>query len=205
MSRLMAQVTCPQCQTRQEIDPDAEGYRCLVCAATWNFVRCTVCTERYHTRPGARAWTCPNCGTPHGRNRRGVSRVGAPLPILIGGALVIGAIAFFLIRSLGSEAPGPTSPTPTSASPIADPANKVCGDLRAVQVLRDDALGDAADALTTDADALRAAGEGERADLVEDLVSAVRAYQEVARGGGDTQAATDQLLDALGEIDWCTG
>ena len=205
MSRLMAPVTCPQCQTRQEIDPDAEGYRCLVCAATWNFVRCTVCSERYHTRPGARAWTCPNCGTPHGRNRRGVSRVGAPLPILIGGVVVIGAIAFFLIRSLGSETPGPTTPTPTSASPIADPANKVCGDLGAVQVLRDDALGDAADALTADADALRAAGDAVRADLVEDLVSAVRAYQEVAQGGGDTQAATNQLLDALAAIDWCTG
>jgi len=205
MSRLMAEVTCPQCRTRQDIDPDAEGYRCLVCAATWNFVRCTVCSERYHTRPGARAWTCPNCGTPHGRNRRGVSRVGAPLPILIGGVVVIGAIAFFLIRSLGSETPGPTTPTPTSASPIADPANKVCGDLGAVQVLRDDALGDAADALTADAAALRAAGKAERADLVDDLVSAVRAYQEVAQGGGDTPAATDQLLDALGAIDWCTG
>jgi ssDNA-binding Zn-finger/Zn-ribbon topoisomerase 1 len=200
----MAQVTCPQCHTRQEIDPDAEGYRCLVCAGTWNFVRCTVCSQRYHTRPGARAWTCPNCGTPHGRNRRGVSRVGAPLPILIGGLVAIGVIAFFLIRSLGSDATGPTTtPTPTSASPITDPANAVCGDLGAVQVLRVDALGDAADALTADADALRAAGETERADIVEDLVAAVRAYQDVAQGGGDTQAATDQLLDALGAVDWC--
>jgi ssDNA-binding Zn-finger/Zn-ribbon topoisomerase 1 len=199
----MAQVTCPQCHTRQEIDPDAEGYRCLVCAGTWHFVRCTVCSERYHTRPGARAWTCPNCGTPHGRNRRGISRVGAPIPILIGGLVAIGVIAFFLIRSLGSEDAGPTTPTPTSASPITDPANKVCGDLGAVQVLRVDALGDAADALTADADALRAAGETERADLVDDLVAAVRTYQEVAEGGGDTEAATDQLLDALGAVDWC--
>ena len=39
MSRPMAEVTCPQCQTRQEIDPDADGYRCIVCAATWGFVR----------------------------------------------------------------------------------------------------------------------------------------------------------------------
>jgi ssDNA-binding Zn-finger/Zn-ribbon topoisomerase 1 len=200
----MAQVTCPQCHTRQEIDPDAESYRCLVCAGTWNFVRCTVCSQRYHTRPGARAWTCPNCGTPHGRNRRGVSRVGAPVPILIGGLVAIGVIAFFLIRSLGSDDAGPTTtPTQTSASPITDPANAVCGDLGAVQVLRVDALGDAADALTADADALRAAGETARADIVEDLVAAVREYQEVAEGGGDTQAATDQLLDALGAVDWC--
>ena len=202
MSRLMAQVTCPQCRTRQEIDPDAEGYRCLVCAATWNFVRCTVCSERYHTRPGARAWTCPNCGTPHGRNRRGVSTVGAPLPFLIGGVVAIGVVAFLLVRTLGDD-PGPTTPTPTSPSPIADPANQVCRDLGAVQVLRVDALGDAADALTADADALRAAGDAERADLVDDLVEAVRTYQEVAEGGGDTVAASEQLLDALGAVDWC--
>jgi ssDNA-binding Zn-finger/Zn-ribbon topoisomerase 1 len=204
MSRPMAQVTCPQCQTRQEIDPDAEGYRCLVCAGTWNFVRCTVCSQRYHTRPGARAWTCPNCGTPHGRNRRGVSRVGVPLPFLIGSIVVIGAIAFLLIRSLGSEDAGstPTS-TPTSASPIADPANKVCGDLGDVQVLRVSALGEAADALMADADALRAAGEAEQAQLVDDLVAAVQSYQVVAEGGGDSQAATEQLLDALAAVDWC--
>jgi ssDNA-binding Zn-finger/Zn-ribbon topoisomerase 1 len=204
MSRPMAQVTCPQCQTRQEIDPDAEGYQCIVCAGTWSFVRCTVCGERFHTRPGTRAWTCPNCGTPHGRNRRGISRVGIPLPILLGGLAVLGLLVFFLVRSLGSDDGGPTTPSsPSSASPITDPANKVCGDLGAVQVLRVDALGDAADALTADADALRAAGEAERADLVDDLVAAVTTYQEVAEGGGDTQAATNQLLDALAAVDWC--
>jgi ssDNA-binding Zn-finger/Zn-ribbon topoisomerase 1 len=204
MSRPMAQVTCPQCQTRQEIDPDAEGYQCIVCAGTWSFVRCTVCGERFHTRPGTRAWTCPNCGTPHGRNRRGISRVGIPLPILLGGLAVLGLLVFFLVRSLGSDDGGPTTPSsPSSASPITDPANKVCGDLGAVQVLRVDALGDAADALTADADALRAAGEAERADLVDDLVAAVTTYQEVAEGGGDVQAATDQLLDALAAVDWC--
>jgi hypothetical protein len=117
--------------------------------------------------------------------------------------VAVGVIAFFLIQSLGSEDAGPTTPTPTSASPITDPANKVCGDLGAVQVLRVDALGDAADALTADVDALRAAGETERADLVDDLVAAVRTYQEVAEGGGDTEAATGQLLDALGAVDWC--
>jgi hypothetical protein len=127
-----------------------------------------------------------------------------PLPFLIGGIVVIGAIAFLLIRSLGSEDAGstPTS-TPTSASPIADPANKVCGDLGDVQVLRVSALGEAADALTADADALRAAGEAEQATLVDDLVAAVQSYQVVAEGGGDSQAATEQLLDALAAVDWC--
>ena len=41
-------------------------------------------------------------------------------------------------------------------------------------------------------------GRTEQAALVDDLVAAVRSYQEVAEGGGDTQAATEQLLDALG-------
>jgi ssDNA-binding Zn-finger/Zn-ribbon topoisomerase 1 len=199
----MAGVTCPQCQTRQELEPDADGYRCVACAGTWSFVRCTVCGERYHTRPGTRAWTCPNCGTPHGRNRRGISRVGIPLPILLGGILVIGAAAFLLSRTLGSDDGGTTTRSPSAPSPIADPANKVCRDLVDVQVLRVGALGRAADALTADAEALRAAGEAEQADLVDDLVAAVRTYQEVAEGEGDTQAATEELLDALGAVDWC--
>ena len=199
----MAQVTCPQCQTRQEIDADAEGYRCLVCAGTWHFVRCTVCGERFHTRPGARAWTCPTCGTPHGRDRRGVSRVGAPLPVLIGAIVVLGIAGYLLTRSLGSDDAASPTPTPSSPSPVADPANKVCRDLVDVQVLRVGALEGAADALTADADALRAAGDPERADLVDDVVAAVGSYIEVAEGGGDAQAATNELLDALGAIDWC--
>jgi hypothetical protein len=199
----MAQVTCPQCQTRQEIDPDAEGYRCLVCAGTWHFVRCTVCGERFHTRPGVRAWTCPNCGTPHGRNRRGVSRVGAPLPILIGAIVVLGAAGYLLTRSLASDDAASPSPTPTSPSPIADPASKVCSDLVDVQVLRVGALEDAADALTADASALRAAGDPERADLVDDVVAAIGSYIEVAEGGGDVPSATNELLDALGAVEWC--
>ena len=200
----MAQVTCPQCQTRQEIDADAEGYRCLVCAGTWHFVRCTVCGERYHIRPGVRAWTCPNCGTPHGRNRRGVSRVGAPLPVVIGALVVLGVAGYLLTRSLGSDDVASPTPTPSSPAPIDDPANQVCRDLVNVQVLRVGALGEAADALTADAHALRAAGEPERADLVDDVVAAIGSYVEVAEGGGDAQAATNQLLDALGAIDWCT-
>ena len=163
-----------------------------------------MCGERYHTRPGVRAWTCPNCGTPHGRNRRGVSRVGTPLPVLIGAVVVLGLAGYLLTRSLGSDDPASPTPSPSSPSPIDDPANQVCRDLVNVQVLRVGALGEAADALTADADALRAAGEPERADLVDDVVAAIGSYVEVAEGGGDAQAATNQLLDALGAIDWCT-
>jgi ssDNA-binding Zn-finger/Zn-ribbon topoisomerase 1 len=202
MSRPMAQVTCPQCQTRQEIDPDSDGYRCLVCAGTWSFVRCTVCSERFHTRPGTRAWTCPNCGTPHGRNRRGISRPGLPVPILVGAILAIGSV-IALAQVLGGDDAVSPSPTSSPTSPIADPATKVCRDLVEVQLLRVDALGRAGEALTGDADALRGLGQEDRATVVDDVVAAIESYQQVAQGGGDTQAATDQLLDALNAVDWC--
>jgi hypothetical protein len=198
----MAEVTCPQCRTRQEIDPDADGYRCLVCAGTWSFVRCTVCGERFHTRPGTRAWTCPTCGTPHGRTRRGISRTGLPLPVLLGAiALGIAAIVALVLTLSGDDERA--LPTPTSPAPIADPADQVCDDLVDVQLLRVEALGRAARSLEADARALRDLGEDERADAVDAVVAAVRGYQEVAQGGGDTQAATEQLLDALTAVDWC--
>jgi ssDNA-binding Zn-finger/Zn-ribbon topoisomerase 1 len=199
----MAEVTCPQCQTRQEIDPDADGYQCIVCAATWGFVRCTVCGERYHTRPGTRAWTCPNCGTPHGRNRRGTSRVGVPLPLLLGAIIAIGTVVA-LALTLGGDDRAAPSPTPSSPSTIADPFRQVCRDLVGVQVFRVEALGRAADALTADADALRSRGDRKSAAAVVDIVKAIRAYQEVAQGGGDTEAATNQLLDALAAVDCST-
>ena len=199
----MGEVTCPQCQTRQEIEADADGYRCIVCAGTWSFVRCTVCGERFHTRPGTRAWTCPNCGTPHGRNRRGISSAGIPMPLLVGGIVALVAAALILTQALGGDdAPAPI-PTPSSPSAIADPANKVCRDLVDVQLLRVDALGRAVEALTEDADALRRTGEEDRAVVVEEAVAAIESYVQVAEGGGDTQAATTQLLDALDAVDWC--
>ncbi len=200
----MAEVTCPQCHTRQEIDADADGYRCIVCAGTWSFVRCTVCGERFHTRPGTRAWTCPNCGTPHGRTRRGISRVGLPLPLLVVGAIVGIGTVLFLAQALGADdAPGP-SPTPSTPSPIADPFRQACRDLVDVQVFRVEALGRAAEALTADADALRQQGDAQNAAAVDDIVAAIRSYIEVAEGGGDTQAATEQLLDALAGVDCAT-
>jgi hypothetical protein len=79
----------------------------------------------------------------------------------------------------------------------------VCRDLVDVQLLRVDALERAIEALNGDADALRKLGERERAGLVDDAISAIRSYEEVAQGGGDTQAATMELLDALDAVDWC--
>jgi hypothetical protein len=196
----MAEVTCPQCQTRQEIDADAEEYRCAACAATWSFVRCTVCGERFHTRPGTRAWTCPNCGTPHGRNRRGISRAGLPISLLVGALLAVGAVVV-LAKALGGDDGAAATPTPSSPSPTADPFRKVCRDLVDVQLLREDALARAAQALRADADALRARGDRQDAAAVDDIVAAIGTYREVAQGGGDTQAATEQLLDALDAVD----
>ena len=199
----MAQVTCPQCQTRQEIDPEADGYRCIVCAGTWSFARCTACSERFHTRPGTRAWTCPNCGTPHGRNRRGISSSGSSLPILVGSILAIGAV-IALAQVLGGDDAVTPTPSSTSPSAIADPFRQVCRDLVDVQVFRVQALGRAADALNDDAAALRGQGDEANALAVEEIVAAIRSYQQVAEGGGDVQAATEQLLDALGAVDCST-
>jgi ssDNA-binding Zn-finger/Zn-ribbon topoisomerase 1 len=198
----MPEVTCPQCRTRQQIPADAHGYRCVVCAASWNFVRCTVCGERFHTRPKTRAWTCPNCGTPHGRNRRGISRPGAPIPLLIGALLAVGAIVA-VAQALGGD-DSPTTPPPTTPTRAADPFDHVCETIsEELQVFRVEQLERAAQALQDDVDALRALGERESAAAVGDLVDAIRAYKVVAEGGGDTVAATEQLLDASRAIDWC--
>src|SRR5687767_6654464 len=124
MAGSMPEVTCPQCRTRQPVSEDAHGYRCVVCAASWNFVRCTVCGERFHTRPKTRAWTCPNCGTPHGRNRRGISRPGAPIPLLIGALIAVGAVVA-VAQALGGD-DGAITPPPTTPTPTADPFDHVC-------------------------------------------------------------------------------
>jgi hypothetical protein len=127
-----------------------------------------------------------------------------PLPLLIGGIAAAVAIVVLLVLlfSGGDDgAPAPTSPSPST---IADPFRKVCRDLVDVQLLREDALARASEALTEDADALRAQGDEQSAAAVDAIVEAIATYQEVARGGGDTVAATNQLLDALDQID-CSG
>jgi hypothetical protein len=126
------------------------------------------------------------------------------LPLLIVGAIVGIGTVIFLVQALGAEDAAPNrTPTPTSASPIADPANKVCRDLVDVQLLRVDALGRAVDALTEDAAALRRLGEDDRAAVVDNAIAAIESYEQVAEGGGNTQAATTELLDALDAVDWC--
>ena len=199
----MAEVTCPQCRTRQPIEPDASGYRCITCAASWRFVGCTVCGERFHTRPGTRAWTCPRCGTPHDLTRGGRSRVGAPIALILVAVVavgIIGAAALFL----GGDDDQASSPTPTSPTSTARPAADVCDVISSqMQVFRVDQLGRAATALEGDAARLRAQGARSRAEAVDGVVDAIHGYQEVAEGGGETRSATDQLLLALDAVDWC--
>jgi transcription elongation factor Elf1 len=59
------EVTCPTCQTRQEV-ADAAGYTCVSCGSTWAFATCENCGVRFHMRPGTTAWTCPECGHENG-------------------------------------------------------------------------------------------------------------------------------------------
>jgi hypothetical protein len=89
---------------------------------------------------------------------------------------------------------------PGSPSSTVAPLRKVCRHLVDVQLLREDALARASRALTADAEALRAAGHAEEARAVEDIVAAIGTYREVARGEGDTQAATEELLDSLDAV-----
>jgi hypothetical protein len=51
---------------------------------------------------------------------------------------------------------------------------------------------------------LRDLGDDQNAAAVEEIVAAIETYREVAEGGGDTVAATNQLLDSFDTLD-CTG
>jgi hypothetical protein len=112
----------------------------------------------------------------------------------------VGAAAAFL----GGNDDGPVPPTPSSPAPTARPAADVCDVIsEQMQVFRVDQLERAATALQQDAARLREQGARTRAASVDGVVEAIHGYQDVARGGGDTQAATSGLLDALDAIDWC--
>jgi hypothetical protein len=123
--------------------------------------------------------------------------------LLVGALLAIGtvvALAQVLGGDGGDRATTPSSPT----APARDPLRQACRDLVDVQLFRVQALDEAAQNLTDDAAALRDQGERELARAVRGIVIAIRSYQDVANGGGDTQAATQQLLEALDRVDCST-
>jgi hypothetical protein len=195
------EVTCPECQTRQSIDPAAAGYACVRCGAEWDFVACESCGGRFHARPDAASWECPICGTenlrPHARSA--ASPPGRGLLIAIGSIIVIAIAAFLLTRGDGDE-DGDVTPPP--ASPAGAARAQLCANLVDLQTLRFEALGRTADTLEGDAEALRAEGDEDLATDVDVLVQAVRDLADAYNtpGEADNQTATDAVLEALGPI-----
>ncbi len=80
-----------------------------------------------------------------------------------------------------------------------------CGHIRAdFQVIRQQALQQAANRLTADAEALRAEGEEETAALVDQLVVATEDMVAVIASGEDASQANVALGDAIAAVP-CTG
>lgn len=209
----MPEVTCPACQTRQGIDPDAAGYTCVSCGADWDFVTCTSCGSRFHSAPDAPGWRCPNCGAENARPhvRRDPAYLGADLPLgpnrlmLLGaaGIIVIALVTWALTRGGddGGTAASAT-PTPTASVAAGSARDALCSHLVDIQSLRFDALGSVATTLRDDAEAIQAEGDAALARDVKRLAREVSALQAAFDTPEieDDQAATDALLAALEPI-----
>jgi len=211
----MPEVTCPRCETRQPIGPGVEGYTCVRCGARWVFATCENCGRRFHMPPGTTSWTCPNCGHRHGapahlaptapatptmaaataaparlagvRSRR--LRLGITALVAIA-AIVIGS----LLLTRGGETPG------QSPSTSLDPVAAMCLHLRDLQTPRVDAFTRVATELSSDADAIEAAGNPQAADAVRRLRLAVIGYRDALQTqGGDDSAAAAAMAQALSD------
>ena len=208
----MPEVTCPRCETRQPIGSGVEGYTCVRCGARWVFATCENCGRRFHMPPGTTWWTCPNCGNRHGapahlaptaptvtaataaparlagvRSRRlrlGITALVAIAAIVIGSLLLTG----------GGETPG------QSPSTSLDPVAAMCLHLRDLQTPRVDAFTRVATELSSDADAIEAAGNPQAADAVRELRRAVIGYRDALQTqGGDDSAAAAAMAQALSD------
>ncbi|HEX6130791.1 MAG TPA: hypothetical protein VF044_03620 [Actinomycetota bacterium] len=205
----MPEVTCPDCHTRQPVDPSSSGYACVSCGAEWDFVACASCGSRFHARPDAATWRCPACGHENARRHVATGRAAAsPGPnrslVLAGvGVLVVLLVAFALTRGDGD---GATAASPTGgASPTAaggTATESLCGHLVGIQSVRFDALGRTSRDLADDAAAIRAEGDEALAADVEALAAAVRELADAfdTPGTEDDDAATQAVLDALEPI-----
>ena len=206
----MPEVTCPRCETRQPIGSGVEGYTCVRCGARWVFATCENCGQRFHMPPGTTSWTCPNCGHRHGapahlaptapaaataaparlagvRSRR--LRLGITALVAIA-AIVIGS----LLLTSGGETPG------QSPSTSLDPVAAMCLHLRDLQTPRVDAFTRVATELSSDADAIEAAGNPQAADAVRKLRRAVIGYRDALQTqGGDDSAAAAAMAQALSD------
>ena len=144
MSRPMAEVTCPQCQTRQEIDPDADGLpvhrvRRYVELRPVHRLRRAVPHAAGHAgvdlpelRHAAREEPPRDLACGHPAAAPSWAAIAALGPVVFLGAIARGR------RRRARRTPS----SPSSASPIADPPTRSAGISVDVQVLRVDALGE---------------------------------------------------------------
>ena len=212
----MPEVTCPRCETRQPIESGVEGYTCVRCGARWVFATCENCGRRFHMPPGTTSWTCPNCGHRHGAPAHlAPTAPTAPTAIPVAtaaptrlaaarsrrlrlGIIALVAIAAIVVGSFlltrGGETPG------QSPSTSLDPVAAMCLHLRDLQTPRVDAFTRVATELSSDADAIEAAGNPQAADAVQKLRRAVIGYRDALQTqGGDDSAAAAVMAQALSD------
>jgi hypothetical protein len=206
----MPSVTCPRCHTRQEIEPDVEGYTCQRCGTAWAFATCENCGTRFHMPPGTTQWTCPNCGyehaapepeRPHPAHAAPEPPVGARDPLAarrlrLGSIAVVGIAAvligsFALTRGEGEPAPSPTT----------DAVQALCLHMRDLQTARVDALTRVAQSIAADADAIEASGDAALAERVRNLRGAVIAYRDALATQSDDSDEAAELANAIASLD----
>lgn len=66
VARRSNELSCRSCGGRQEVDPQATGYRCTLCAAEWRWAACCGCGRFHLLEDGAESWSCRGC---HAANR----------------------------------------------------------------------------------------------------------------------------------------
>jgi len=189
----MTEVTCPRCQTAQRIEGD--GYLCAGCATEWAFARCASCGSAFHMQPGVPTWTCPTCGTRNSAERR---RPSMPSPVLIvAAAVLVVAVAAVVVFAGGDDGGGDGDGGGNgdgSSAALATTCSHIQG---GYQVLRQQALSQTANQLSSDADALRAEGDDAAAALVDDLVVATQDLAAVIGSGEDDTEANAAVGAAI--------
>jgi hypothetical protein len=206
----MPSVTCPRCHTRQEIEPDVEGYTCQRCGTAWAFTTCENCGTRFHMPPGTTEWTCPNCGYQHAaaEPERPHPAHAAPEPPVRGpdplaarrvrlGSIAVVGIAAVLIGAWALTRGGGGEPAP---SPTPDAVQALCLHMRDLQTARVDALARVAQSIAVDADAIEASGNPTLAANVRKLREAILAYRAALASQSDDSDEAAALADAISNL-----
>jgi predicted RNA-binding Zn-ribbon protein involved in translation (DUF1610 family) len=108
-------------------------------------------------------------------------------------ALVIAVVLFNVIFGGDDEPPADDAAPASTEEAIAT----MCGHVQQAQVLRDDALGAAADDLRADAKTLKEAGERRTAMQVRQLVASIEGVREALANQGDTTEPFAELQAAI--------